>query len=395
MIKQTELAIIGAGPAGTFCALKSAKLGVKTILIEEHPKIGEPVHCGECLSFHATQNTGIKLPKETISKRVLGVRAIFPNQKNPSGKKCTLNEEGFVLEKNIFEQWIAQEAEKNGATVLTNTKAINAHHSKKKWTIKTNKETINAKILADASGATQFTTTQMALGPRSQTITGLQYELTNIPNEKYLDFYINPELAPNGYLWMIPKSNERANVGLVTTQTNNAKKFLDEFLKRMNWEHNKKNKTFGGIIPISGPHKKTIANGLMLIGDAAGFASPMFEGGTHLAMKSAQYSAETAKKALEQNDYTENTLKEYETKWKTEFPPYKKLLHGKKKFYAFTQQELETIANALPKNLTNINTKQKMNFGLNILKTQPTLIMKGLIPAMNTFGYSRAKNYGW
>ena len=51
-------------------------------------------------------------------------------------------------------------------------------------------------------------------------------------------------------------------------------------------------KPFGGTIPISGPRSVTVGDGLILVGDAAGFTSPLFEGGSHLALWSGREAAE-------------------------------------------------------------------------------------------------------
>ena len=100
---------------------------------------------------------------------------------------------------------------------------------------------------------------------------------------------------------MIPKNDGRANVGLVTTEIPKAKVYLDQFVKEMGWETKTKVKTFGGPIPSSGPVKNTYNDGILLIGDAAGFTSPLFEGGTQLGLISGRMAAETAKDALTQN----------------------------------------------------------------------------------------------
>ena len=97
-----DVIIIGAGPAGGSCALHCARNGLKTLIIEDHETIGEPVHCGECLSQYAVENTGIKPPEWVISEHVKGVRVIFPD-----GTSSVLNEPGFVLEKEKFEQWLS------------------------------------------------------------------------------------------------------------------------------------------------------------------------------------------------------------------------------------------------------------------------------------------------
>ena len=65
----------------------------------------------------------------------------------------------------------------------------------------------------------------------------------------------------------------------------------------------------------------------MLIGDAAGFTSPLFEGGSHLALKSAVFAAQTAV-TITSGNLTADYLAEYASLWKR-IPPYNKILSGK------------------------------------------------------------------
>ena len=109
-VTSCDVLVIGAGPGGGNAALQSARLGLKTLLIEDNAEIGTPVHCGECISEIACQNLDLNLPEEVISKRVQGIRVIFPDRT----EKC-LTEEGYVLEKHLFERWIADEAVAAGA----------------------------------------------------------------------------------------------------------------------------------------------------------------------------------------------------------------------------------------------------------------------------------------
>ena len=81
--------VLGAGPAGSYAALKLSEKGINTALIEEHLNIGEPVHCGECLSEFAVNNLKLDLPGKVISKNVKGIKIIFPN-----GKECITHENG-------------------------------------------------------------------------------------------------------------------------------------------------------------------------------------------------------------------------------------------------------------------------------------------------------------
>jgi len=382
--------VIGAGPAGCFFALEAGKRKLKTLVLEENSVIGEPVHCGECLSELAVKRLGLKIPEKVVSVRVKGVKVIFPNRKS-----AYIKEPGFVLEKEKFEQWLGKEAEKNGAKILLNEK-VTEIKKEKEWKVKTavGKEFFG-KILIDASGTAYFLSKKLNLNQKFETVIGIQHRIQEIHNSGFLDFYLWPELAPEGYLWSIPKSGKRANIGLVTNQKTKANDFLKEFLKKEQWQKKKIEKTFGGLISSSGPLEKTFDDGVMLIGDAAGFTSPLFEGGTSLAMTSGKFAAEVAAKAIEKKDYSKEVLKEYESLWKKEFPDYNKIIKGKKALYSLTEDELNFFASIIPEDLGNITLFERIKIGFKIWFKKPQSMWKGIFSIAKGFGFSKAKNYGW
>ena len=100
-----DVVVIGAGPGGGSAALHAARAGLSTLIIEADPEIGTPVHCGECLSELAVQNLDLELPDHVKALDVKGIRVIFPD-----GTEKLLTEEGYVLEKHLFERWLADEA---------------------------------------------------------------------------------------------------------------------------------------------------------------------------------------------------------------------------------------------------------------------------------------------
>ena len=212
------------------------------------------MHCGECLSDYALENTGLVIPKEVISFKVKGIRVIFPD-----GHSTKVNEDGMVLEKHLFEQYLVNLAENSGVEVKLGSRVEKMTRSNNEWAISHSKGDVKAKVVIDASGVQSVSSRLLGLNQRFKTVVGMQYELQDIPRDEYIDFYLWPELSPHGYLWMIQKSNGRANVGIVTDQNTKAKTFLDAFLKIMKWENKASVKTFGGLIPASGPVEKTFA----------------------------------------------------------------------------------------------------------------------------------------
>jgi len=408
MATECDVLVVGAGPGGGAAALHAARAGLSVILIEDHAEIGTPVHCGECLSDIAVANLELDLPKSVISKRVDGIRVIFPD-----GTDKKLSEPGYVLEKHLFEQWIADEAVAEGATLnlghkLTGMNRIESDGKFTGWHCEGKGESfpITTKILIDASGVAGVCSKLTKLNERPKVIAGIQYEMHDVPTDGYLDFYIWPKYAKKGYLWMIPKCDGRANVGLVSEDKKGLVKDLDAFIDITHfseleitnppWRDGSMSvRGFGGTIPISGPHERTYSDGLMLVGDAAGFTSPLFEGGSHLALKSAVFAAQTAASAINSGDLSASHLAAYQAAWKNEFPPYEKILKGKTALYDLTDDEMSVMGRCFPQEMSAMGPHGKAMVGLRLLFRKPSLYFRRIVPAMLAFGYSRAKYYGW
>jgi len=379
-----DLIIVGGGPAGLSTAYHAADKNLNVLLLEEHANIGEPVHCGECLSNLALQKFNLNPPQSAISKKVNGINLISENHHS------FLPEKGVVLNKNNFEQWLADKAASKGVEIKTSSKVDSVTKTKDFWNVKSGENNYKSKILVDATGVSSFISKKI-LNQTFETVIGIQYKISEIEKKDELSFYIIPSLAPHGYLWVIPKA-DGANVGLTTDQNTKAKIYLDLFIKKIGLNEKPKLKTFGGLIPSSGP-KKTFSNAFLAVGDAAGFTSPLFEGGTHLSLKSGELAAKTIKQAFDKNDFSEASLSIYEKYWKKEFPNYNSIIKGKEKFYSLKDNEADEIISIMPKRI-NGSFSEKLITGVKLL-TKPRLIRKGAIQIFNAFSHSQAKFYGW
>ena len=106
----------------------------------------------------------------------------------PDGTAKKLTEEGYVLEKHLFERWIAEEAVSEGAQLQLShklrsmEKQYDANGKFTGWLCDGNGEQfpIQTKVVIDASGVAAVASKILDLNTRGQVIAGMQYELSLI-----------------------------------------------------------------------------------------------------------------------------------------------------------------------------------------------------------------------
>ncbi|TET99548.1 MAG: FAD-dependent oxidoreductase, partial [Dehalococcoidia bacterium] len=65
-----DVAVVGAGPAGSRCARNLAAGGLKVALLEEHRRIGVPSHCSGLVSPRTLEEADIREP--IVANRLTG-----------------------------------------------------------------------------------------------------------------------------------------------------------------------------------------------------------------------------------------------------------------------------------------------------------------------------------
>jgi flavin-dependent dehydrogenase len=74
--------------------------------------------------------------------------------------------------------------------------------------------------------------------------------------------------------------------------------------------------TFEGLQGLLRGHDNTYDNGIMIVGDAAGFMATASSAGIPQALLSGRMAAEVAAEAVSKGDTSKKTLKQYEEKWR-------------------------------------------------------------------------------
>jgi 2,3-di-O-geranylgeranylglyceryl phosphate reductase (EC 1.3.99.-) len=358
---EYDVVVIGAGPAGSITAKTAAEKGLSVLLIEKRQEIGDPVRCAEGVS-KVWLRKHIEPDHRWICADVKGSRIFAPDGTMVEmAEEIAGGEVGYVLERKIFDRALAYEASKAGVEVMVKTRAtgliiengfikgVNVSHLGQSYDIK-------AKIVIGADGVEskvgRWAGIDTSIKP-ADIETCAQYLMSGTGiDQEYCYFYLGNEVAPAGYVWIFPKGNDMANVGIgiLGNKSGNGKHaidYLNDFVNDKYPDAKILEMDVGGV-PVSGSIERTIANGLMLVGDAARQSDPITGGGIINAMEAGKIAGEVAYNAISRNDVSTDSLNEYEVKWReTIGREIDNSLIVKNTFTKFSDKELNSLGHSL------------------------------------------------
>ena len=319
-----DIIVIGAGPVGSFAALKLAKLGAKVTVFEEHKTIGIPSHCAGHLSIRSLRNLGLyPLPKGIVEKTYSQA-----NFYSPSGFKFSVHLAKPVtcsVNRAAFDRYIAGKAEAAGAHYQLTTRVqslLIEDGTVKGVTVqqKDKTEPFPAKIVVDTEGISSRILRQTGLEGLNgeRLVYAVEAEVANIRNVELdaVEVFLGKAYALGFYAWIMPRLDGTAKVGLAT-KTGNPK----EFLQRLMRKHPVASKQLSNAkitsitfhpITLGGPIAKAYANGFLAAGDAASQVKPTTGGGVVFGLTCAGIAAEVAAEALRRNDVSSSFLALYQ-----------------------------------------------------------------------------------
>ena len=375
--------VIGAGPAGTACAKKLAEAGFSVKVYDKRAEIGSPKRCGEGLSEASQQFVG-KIPERCIAQRIKGARLYAPDGRYLD---AILTEGGFVLERKVFDKWMAEEAIKAGASVQANTfissllKNDKDYYTGVKGEFMGNEFEEKARIVVCATGAESPLRNQ-ALGVFSKITlidSCIQYEMTNVDMvSDMIHIYLSGVLAPRGYVWVFPKGEHRANVGLgIVPQEKKPGEYMQLFFK----EHPEISKgsiieVNAGCVPVGGMVKDMVANGFVLCGEAANHVNPIHGGGIKEAVISGQMAADVIAECLRKNDVSKKALSKYNDDWwELRGNHLKRVEKLRETLEKLSDQDLNDLVDALkPEDIIEFARGAKLSVLAKVLMRKPRLI---------------------
>lgn len=355
--KEFDCIVVGGGPAGSTFAQIAAEGGLSVLLLEKDRDIGMPVRCGEAVS-----DAGLRIFHEPdprwITSTINRIKLVSPNE---TVVEFDLQQKGYILDRRIFDYDLADYASSAGAQIVTKAYVDNiiieddrvvgvkgthiGEPFEKRAKIVIGADGVESRIGRWAGLKTTVKLKDMECGIQ-KTVTGIDVD------EQKFEFYLSRNWAPGGYLWVFPKGQHKANIGLAISgyYAKDGKaphKFLDEFLA---WKYPDASvlTTVVGGIPIDKTVKQMVMDGLMLVGDAAHTVNPVTGGGIVPGMRSGMLAGETAVKALKNGGPTRQNLSSYEKEWhKIGGKNHERFYRIKETIFRFTDDDLNSIAGGI------------------------------------------------
>lgn len=391
-MNKYDIAVVGGGPAGCFVAEQLASKGRNIAVIEEHSTIGEPLHCAGLVTQRVFDIS--KCPQTKIVQNKIYGAVIH----SPSGTTLTIGGEkthALVINRQKFDETIAQKAQKAGADLLVEQKVISAKKQENHMTLTIQQSeqtrTVRCNILIGADGPHSNIRKTFGFPQPIEMLQGIGAELTDTTlDPRFVHILVGHNIAPGFFAWIIPTNNQgtTARIGLCIGKQHDhpLQHYFTTLLEQPLLQGTAVMRRFGGTIPL-GPLKKTVDDHVMLIGDAAAQVKPTSGGGIYPGLLCAAQCAIVAEEALQKQQFDGQFLKQYHTKWTKEIGRELSLgMRFRKIFTSLTDEQLNKYLEKInnKKTIDTINTHGDIDYpsrlALPLLKKAPSLL--SLTPAL-------------
>jgi len=353
MVKDRyDIVVIGAGPTGSVAARYAAENGASVLILERDREPGIPVRCAEGVSHN-----GIA-PFIDIDERWIASQIDVAKLTSPNGESALMhnNGTGYVLERRIFDTALCELAAKHGAQLITKADAVDLIKENDKicgvryrYMGKTKEVKCNLVIAADGTesrvGRWAGINTTVALRDID---TCVQYTLAGIDVKKETcEFFFGNKVSPGGYIWIFPKSDNTANVGIGISghlsHEKGPKEFLDEFVEKRFPKATITYTVYGGVT-TSATLKEIVRDNIMLVGDAARQVNPITGGGIVQGMIAAKIAGTVAAEAVKKRKFDAKFLKKYQKEWDKTLGNTQKVMYSmKEKFLSLTDEKFNNL----------------------------------------------------
>ncbi|MCS7142859.1 MAG: NAD(P)/FAD-dependent oxidoreductase [Aigarchaeota archaeon] len=361
---ECDVVVVGGGPAGSHTAMAVAKFSnqnLRVILVDRNPpgEFGKKTRrgwsCGDAVSKRSLDTVcnslNISYSYPEIEHEVDGVLVYSPDHE----VKVLFDGEGYMLNRKLWPQKQREYLERFGVEVLYQIDARTLLSENGRIVgvagLRLSDQTpvrVRARVVVDASGSASVLRAHIPIDTliereidkeNDMEATGryiLDFERAGDDetwfDPRYCIIHLDQYLAPGGYCWVFPKGESKMNVGLgvqrkALERRNRAYgkedtlvSLIDEYVRRNKAIRNARlaagsqdsgNEYSTWQVPVRRQNDCMVANGFVIIGDAAWMPRPIDAGGMGPALYASVILGKVLVEAVESNDTSEDGLWKY------------------------------------------------------------------------------------
>lgn len=288
--------IVGAGPAGGTAAYHLAKRG-HSVLVLEKESLPRYKPCGGGVSPAIAQWFDFDF-SPAISIKVDTIRCTW-NMEDPVEGKLETKEPVWMVRRDIFDHFLIQQAQKQGAELRENTEVTGIEFQNDHWQVNTATESFSSRYLIAADGGKGPMAKWLGFKDRKRRLAGaLEVEaLVEVKEGNIAHFEFG--MVKNGYIWNFPKA-DGYSIGIGTFlggSPQDFKSILNEYGKLFNVDI-KSCKQYGHPICLWDGNQKLHTQNAVLAGEAACVVDPFTAEGIRPSIFSGLKAAEAIIDAL-------------------------------------------------------------------------------------------------
>ncbi len=223
MCPSFDVAVVGAGPAGSTTAGILARKGFKTVIIDRRSQVGVPIHCGELLPTipelldifprsKRLEHLG-NVPKEFVTNKTSRTQLI-----SPQGHAVEFKFGTNIIDRTKYDQYLAHQALDSGCEIfLQSTVHDRSETNSLKIKSKIGPNQLDARIVVGADGPSSLISKTLGnsySSPEHDLSPSVNFIMSGVDcDDDIVQMFFGKNIAPGGYSWIIPKGDSMANVG--------------------------------------------------------------------------------------------------------------------------------------------------------------------------------------
>ncbi len=328
---MNDVLVVGGGPAGAETAYHCAKAGLQVLLLEGK-KMPRDKLCGGGITRKVLQEIDHPIDMSVFERVTRSVRVHLEES------VCTFTSDRplvYMTSRDAFDSELVQRAVEAGAEVKDEATVTGIHVHADEVEVRASHQSFRSKTVVGADGINSLVArstglrsiwkpNQVGLAMEADFLVGRAAVEDFMTDAGCFDVYCGPStivVKNYGYGWIFPKEDRlTVGIGCKLDRLSNAREMFHNFLRGLKLPDGRGSTPQAHLLPIGGQARtRSFGDRVLLVGDSAGFAEPLFGEGIYFAMRGARIAANTLIRALELGDLTEVALREYEKAWMNDF----------------------------------------------------------------------------